>query len=484
MDFIPIAIFWALALVGFFGKRSLLVYLFFATMPFGSFAVIPPTMTMGLTLTPTPIIACVLCLRTFFSGKAVRFAGDAMSSPRGLLLLTLFWVVAVGVTLLMPRFFAGDIMVIPMKVTGFFQSVYLYPTTQNISQIAYLSISVMTVVTFARVMTDPQQQQNALNGLCLGGAMTVLTGALDFASHFVPLGWLLEPFRTATYVLMTDVTLDGGTRRVVGLMPEASSFGALCVQLLTLLYFLRHALISDFVKRKVLPVIAGLLLLFVWLSTSSSAYVALVVFGAFACLDFLWRSKSARPGSRAGRDIMFEFWVAFTVLAAVFSIFLLQPHLFDPILDLFDQMVFKKTKSVSYEERSFWTATSWQALLDTYGLGVGMGGTRASNEIIAVLSNTGFIGAFLYYGFALQSMLRRAYPGDRINSALVRGLRWSFLPGLTAGILAGTSADFGLKNAFLFGTIFAAALISWKSRPRAANGQSDTEMLPGEVIES
>ncbi|MCR6660094.1 MAG: hypothetical protein NVV72_12415 [Asticcacaulis sp.] len=467
MDFIPIAIFWGLALMGLFGNRSILIYLFFATMPFGSFAVFPPSMTMGLTLTPTPIVACILFLRTFMTGKAVKFGTSAILSPRGLLLLTLFWAVAVLVTIFSPRFFAGAITIVPMKVTRFFQSELLEPTTQNISQIMYLTISAITVVTFARLMLDPKQQQNALKGLCIGGVVAVVTGILDYASHFVTLGWLLAPFRTATYVLMTDVTLEGGTRRVVGLMPESSVYGALCTQLLTLLYFLRHAITDTFYRKKVVPVVATLLLLFVWLSTSSSAYVALVVFFVFALLEFLWRAKSARHGTRAGRELELEFWAAFGVAALIFAVFVIHPEVFDPIFRLFDQMVLKKTRTVSFEERSFWTATSWKALFDTYGLGVGMGGTRTSNEVVAVLSNTGFLGGLLYYGFVLQSMLRRAYPGDTVNAALVSGLRWSFLPGLTAGILAGTTADFGLKNAFLFGTIFAAALVSWQGRHKS-----------------
>ncbi len=467
MDFIPIAIFWGLALMGLFGNRSILIYLFFATMPFGSFAVFPTAMTMGLTFTPTPIVACILFLRTFLTGRAVKFGVSAILAPRGLLLLTLFWAIAVLVTIFSPRFFVGAITIVPMKVTRFFQSELLEPTTQNISQIMYLTISVITVVTFARLMLDPKQQQNALKGLCIGGIVAVATGILDYVSHFVTLGWLLAPFRTASYVLMTDVTLEGGTRRVVGLMPESSVYGALCTQLLTLLYFLRHAMTDTFYRNKVVPVVATLLLLFVWLSTSSSAYVALVVFGAFALLEFLWRAGKARQGTRAGRELAIEFWVAFAVVSLVFAVFVIRPEIFDPIVRLFDQMVLKKTRTASYEERSFWTATSWQALLDTYGLGVGMGGTRTSNEVVAVLSNTGFLGALFYYGFVLQSMLRRAYPGDAVNAALVSGLRWSFLPGLTAGILAGTTADFGLKNAFLFGTIFAAALVSWQGRSKS-----------------
>jgi hypothetical protein len=468
MDYIPIAIFWGLALIGLFGNRSILIYLFFVTMPFGSFAVFPTTMTMGLTFTPTPIVACILFLRTFLTGRAIKFGVSAIFAPRGLVLLTLFWAVAVLVTIFSPRFFAGSITIVPMKVTRFFQSEILEPTTQNISQIMYLTISVITVVTFARLMLDRKQQQNALKALCVGGAIAVITGILDYVSHFAPLGWLLEPFRTASYVLMTDVTLEGGTRRVVGLMPEASVYGAMCTQLLTLIYFLRHAITDSFYRNKVVPVVAVLLLLFVWLSTSSSAYVALVVFCAFALLEFLWRAKKARRGTRAGRELELEFWAAFVVAALGFTVFVIRPEIFEPIFRLFEQMVLKKTRTTSFEERSFWTATSWQALLDTYGLGVGMGGTRTSNEVVAILSNTGFLGGLLYYGFVLQSMLRRAYPGDAVNAALVSGLRWAFLPGLTAGILAGTTADFGLKNAFLFGTIFAAALVSWHGRGKSA----------------
>jgi hypothetical protein len=225
----------------------------------------------------------------------------------------------------------------------------------------------------------------------------------------------------------------------------------------------------------VVPVIGILLLAFTWLSTSSSAYVGLVVFGAFVFLEWLWRGKTARKGTRKGRELEIEFWVAFTAAAALFTAYIVRPETFDPVVSLFDQMVLKKTNSSSFEERSFWNQTSWAALLSTYGLGVGMGGTRASNVVIAVFSNTGFLGAFFYYAFVLQSLLRRAYPGDTVNAALVAGLRWGFLPGMTSGFLAGTSADFGFQNAFLFGTLFAAATVSWHnlrmSRPAPEVGE-------------
>ncbi|HTN39550.1 MAG TPA: hypothetical protein VLZ84_00275, partial [Asticcacaulis sp.] len=119
MDAFPILLFWMLAAVGIFGHRSILIYLFFATMPFGSFAVIPTQLTAGLTLTPAPIVACLLVARTFINARSLRFAASALFAPRGLMLLLLFWLVAVTVTMLMPRVFADVVEVTPMKMLLF-----------------------------------------------------------------------------------------------------------------------------------------------------------------------------------------------------------------------------------------------------------------------------------------------------------------------------------------------------------------------------
>ena len=63
MTAIPIVLFWTLALHGLFSRKPMLVYLFFATMPVGAFAVIPTSLTGGLTFTPTPVIALLLIAR-------------------------------------------------------------------------------------------------------------------------------------------------------------------------------------------------------------------------------------------------------------------------------------------------------------------------------------------------------------------------------------------------------------------------------------
>lgn len=481
MDLIPVAIFWALALVGLLGNRVFLIYLFFGCMSFGAFAVVPPALTGGLTFTPTPIVALMIIGRyLFLSGKGLQFTLSALTSPRGLGLLGAFWVVAVVVTMLMPRIFEGTITIAPMKMQLFEHTETLRPTTQNISQLAYLSISILAVVAFSRFMIDEKQRQHALRALCIGAAIAIVTGLIDLTSHYIsPIKGLLEPFRTASYALMTEAKIEGGIRRVVGLTPEASTYGGLCLSFLIMLYFTRHAITDNFLRLKATPILGGLLVLMTYLSTSSAALAGLAVLGAFVGAEWLIRAYRTRRGTRAGRELQLEFWAVFTVTALVLLIMVLKPSLFDPVIHLVDNMIFKKKSTSSFEERSMWTRVSWQAAVDTFGIGVGMGGTRASNQFVAIASNTGFLGALLFYGFVLQTALRRAYPGDMGAKTLLAGVRWAILPIMTSSLLAGTSADFGLSNAWLYGTAFAMFVASWrKARADAIEARASATSPP------
>ena len=105
-----------------------------------------------------------------------------------------------------------------------------------------------------------------------------------------------------------------------------------------------------------------------------------------------------------------------------------------------------------------WTAVSLQALWDTWGLGVGVGATRASNGVVAVFSNSGIAGGLFFYGFMLQTFLRRARPGAAVDAAMLNAVRFYMPPVFITGVLAGTSADFGIMNACIYAM---AASIAW-----------------------
>jgi hypothetical protein len=456
MDAIPVVLFWVFGIWGMFSRRPVLIYLFFCSLPFGSFAAIPPAVTGSLTLTPTPVVALLIVIRFLGSGKALERSLSLAVKPSRLLQLTLFWIISVFTTLLMPRLFAGNVAVIPMRA-DLLIATQLQPTTQNISQLAYLTISVFATFAFVQALRTDAARQDALGAMVWGGILVVVSGFADFAGQYLPLQPVLEPFRTATYSLLTDVEIFGG-KRVVGLMPEASSFGGLCLTFLGSLYFFRRAMLDTFLRDRVTPILMFFLLLMVWMSTSSAAYVGLGVLFAVIAGEWCWRAAASRPNPLAKRGLGLELTIAIVALSAICVVILFRPDLLNPVTESINRMVFEKAASDSFEERSMWTAVSWHALMSTYGLGVGMGATRASNGVVAIVSNTGVLASALYFGFLLQTFLRRANKGDDVGGAMISAFHWSYLPSFTISVLAGTSADFGSYNGMLFAIVMAIAL--------------------------
>lgn len=451
MEAIPIGLFWCIALWAVCQRQHALIYLFFATMPFGSFAALPTAMTGGLTLTPTPIVGLLLIGKELTSAGGVRTAIASALKPSGLLLLFLFWLVACIATVFMPRFFAGQIEVVPVRSVGLFSTSMLFPTLQNVSQIVYTTISVLTVFVFSRILRTPEMRQHALMALCLGAVVTIFTGLIDFVSQSLSLQSALEVFRTASYTLLTEDEVMG-SKRVVGLMPEASSFGGLVLSFLAALYFFRRAMPIALMRDRIMPILIAALLALVWLSTSSSAYLGLALFGATLIVEWCWRLFAAGGNPYLRRGLAGEFWLGMLGIGLLLAVVIVAPQVFAPMIKMIDVMVFQKSTTSSFEERSMWTQVSWNALLSTHGLGVGMGGTRASNFVVALASNAGFLGAALYFMFAMQCFLfRKAAPGDAQGVALLSACRWSYLPAFCAILTVGTTPDFGLFNAFLYG---------------------------------
>ncbi|MEM6677795.1 MAG: hypothetical protein AAF675_07985 [Pseudomonadota bacterium] len=463
MTVLPIALFWMLAAWAMASRGPALLYLFFAVLPFGSLTAVPPALTGGLSILPGPILGLLLALRYLGDPAGLRFVLSIGLSHRRLLLLTAFLIVGLVTTLFMPRIFAGQIAVIPVREV-LYGAQPLVPTSQNISQFAYLTLSVLMVFTFARLGRDPALRQHMLGAMMLGAAIAVATGLLDLASHFVPIAPLLDLFRTATYSILANVEVLN-QRRVIGLMPEASSYGGLTIGFLTALYFLAPAIENRRLRRWTGPLV-GALVVMAYLSTSSAAYVGLAVFLGLVALH--WAGRRLAPRDRAPRRLLgLELGLGLGGAAALILVILAAPGLLDPFVRLVERMVFEKAASDSFEERTYWTAVSWQALLESGGLGLGVGSTRASSAPVAVLAATGFLGGLFFYAFVLQSLTRRALP-DPGAAAFLSGIRWSYPAPFVIGALAGTSANFGAFDAMRFGLAFAvstAALSHAARRP-------------------
>lgn len=448
MEIVPIILFWLIAARCMFADSRAMLYLFFGGMPFGAFATIPPELAAGLTLTPSPTAAVLLLVKVFLNPAAPAYFVKNALSIRKLGLLVAFWLAALVATFVMPRLFAG-VLVVPLKVDYLVQVVGLQPSTQNISQLAYMTISVLSVFSFSFLLQSEENRFHAIRAMVVGAALVVVTGLLDYANQFVNISPILEPFRTATYTLLTDAELGGG-KRVVGLMPEASSYGSTCIGFLALLYFFRRALVPSVLRSRYIPVLIVLLIGLTVLSTSSAAYVGLGVFFALAGVEWLVRFNLGPDKLFLKKGLAIELNIILVASVVFLLLIVVAPQVLKPASDLIDSVLLTKTSTSSFEERSMWTAVSWQALFSTYGLGVGLGGTRASNSAVALVSNVGVIGFVLYFSFMLQTIFRRSvlrYPPD---IAMLAATKWTFMPTFAVSLLVGTTADFGTRNAFIF----------------------------------
>lgn len=476
MNALPILIYWLLAIWGLFSSRPVLLYLMVLSLPFGSFSVVPTEIAAGLTLLPATMTGMLICVRQFLLHRSGPpfLLGSVLSPARGQLLF-LYWVVAVVVTLFAPRIFAGQITIVPMRGADIG---VLHPSPQNISQLAYLTISVFLTFALCHLLRQRGGLESLARAWVWGAGVTVLTGLLDLISQYVPIAPLLAPFRTATYALLTDDVLDGA-KRIVGLTPEASVYGSLCLGFLTFLWFMRHAVPKGPWRRATLT-LCPLLLLFAILSTSSAAYLGIAVLAGLAGVDWMRRAGHLEGPGRARSGIGLELLAVVGAIAALAAVLIAAPHLLDPVMARIDLLIFDKVDSSSFEERNFWTRTSLDAGLASYLLGVGVGSTRASNAVVSVFASTGLLGALLYYGFVLQSIIR---PIGAAASPFARGMaraaRWSIGPTFVVGLLIGTSPDFGVTGAIRWAIILAVCAASFSAAaPDPARGRHSLYPVP------
>ncbi len=306
-----------------------------------------------------------------------------------------------------------------------------------------------------------------LRALLWAAYVLVLTGIIDLITYNLHIGYVLEPFRTATYSFLVDVEAEGA-KRVVGLMTEASSFGTVCVGLMASLVFLRPFYKQGLEHLLALVAIA-LLGAMTILSTSSTGLVGLGVLGFIYGVDLLYRTLDASNKRRD--EIKQEFAVIFLVVFVAIAGTLLKPSLLDPVSTMIDGLVYEKAKSASYAERTMWTRIGWQAFLDTGGMGAGLGSIRVSNWAVSILGSTGLFGAMLMFGFIAQQALTVPRSVSKEQAAFGTALKLSLLPTLAMYLVVATIPDIGIAVASMLGLI--AATHTPRSALRSASTLSE-----------
>ena len=262
------------------------------------------------------------------------------------------------------------------------------PVSGNISQTGYFLLGGFTAIALTLIFFHRDRFDLVRKGVLLFVIAHTAMGLIDFACKLGGVGDLLEPIRTASYVMLTE-TSEAGFARITGAYSEASGFGGMSLACIAFVYV-------DWRRTgsRLSAALTVVLLVLLLLSTSSTAYVGMAV---------LALPLAASLGTRIGRGRLDRpdlaiLIVGFAGLIAFLAVLIYNERAFDAFGQLIDTMVINKHSSSSGQERAYWNSKSLEALVDTSGFGLGFGSSRASSWPIAVLSQLGVIGALMMAG--------------------------------------------------------------------------------------
>jgi hypothetical protein len=176
------------------------------------------------------------------------------------------------------------------------------------------------------------------------------------------------------------------------------------------------------------------------LSTSTTAYLMLVVFGALSLLDKAvdwWRVRrpgptaSAEPIRIRGSHLVSALALLILVIAGVWFVDRNRETI-DAAIEL---QIRSKGESISYEVRANADRMAWRIFLGTYGLGAGLGSHRSSSGLLALLAGTGLIGTLAFAW--LMAVVTQGPPVGIKDAEAGKALRWAVLGMLGSQAVAG-----------------------------------------------
>jgi hypothetical protein len=351
----------------------------------------------------------------------------------------IFMIYTIGGSVILPRLFFGQTTAfVPIKTELRIAEVPLSPVSGNVTQTLYFVLNVLTFFAVAILFSKENHAKAVRNGFFIWATLLVSTGFMDLIGKLIGAGDLLEPIRTASYSMLTDVE-QAGFFRIAGPYAEASAFGAATVVTLAFMFTYWRA-----TRDRIALIISIFLLLLLLLSTSSTAYVG----AALIAMPLFFSILRTATTGRISRPDLFLLSCGIGAIVMVVAIELYDDKILDPIWDLFNTMIFNKASSASGQERAYWNLRSIDSFFDTAGLGIGLGSSRASSWIVAVISQLGLIGSLLLAAMTYQIIskrwIRMAENGDGQTQVIARSLRSAVLASLVTATVAGGGADPGL----------------------------------------
>ncbi len=400
----------------------------------------------ALSVGPLTINPALLFL-PIFAFKAFLIAPSWRIGKSGVFFL-LFLLYSFLVTFFAPRFFADQIQVVwsARDALGSKYARPLAPGAGNITQTLYAVAGAICFFSSMKIFEKGRLQSVYQLIFIVTGANIIISIA-DFVGYYAGMKDILSFIRNGNYVLLTNVEF-AGIKRMTGSFTEASFFATYNLVLLAL----NFSLFTDGIHRKISGFFALTAFFMIVLSVSTTGYVGLAVY-----LLWMFGSHLLSLLKRGEAGAFLSFSTVFLFCGIALSTLLYFINLKTGILD---QLIFDKMDSQSGIERSFWNRTAWNSFLDSYGLGIGFGSTRASSFLLVLLSNTGLAGTILYFLFITKATrLPSAELPGKHETTIVRACRKGVVANLIGALLSSTVFDLGF-TIYLIAGISAGILLS------------------------
>lgn len=414
------------------------IFIGFACTVFGAAGAVSLPVLGGATITPPHLFSVFLILKALWQQNGIASIFDALSlrKPGGLLAIVIFY--GIFVSLVAPSLFP-EVLVYAFGRSENGTNVRLEPLTYGSGQITQSVYALGDVLLFAcgTILTArPGAARHVLHAFVACAVLNLTFAVADLISFYAGHPEFLSFIRTGGYAQLYN-NVEGGMKRIVGSFTETSSFSAYSCALL--------GFFTSLWMQHYRPRLSGLLalatLIAMAFSTSSTAYVAIgVLLSFFVASDIFAVLLNRKP-----RRLVFIVVATPLVLFTLLAIILAKPGIIDAVITVLDETVFNKASTASGIERFAWNSRAWEGFLDTNGIGIGIGGGRASSYPLILLSNVGLLGTLGFGAFVYKVLSRRNfYPADDDERAIGIACRWAFAASLIASSISAGVFELGV----------------------------------------
>lgn len=410
----------------------------------------------GSSIPPARLMLLFLAVGTFMQLRTrASLAREAFIANGALILFCAYGLIS---ALILPRIFAGQVDVVPMRAVGLrhiLDTFPLAPSSQNTTTAFYLlgtGLTAFCTYVAARLASDVMPLIKTWVAVTWTHIITGVLGAVLAGTWW---DTLVDFVRSGSYA---QTRQDGDDfSRIYGLFPEPSYYA-------TVGYGLMIFLIELWL-RNVAPRRTGLAALgmaaVLTLSTSSTAYVAMGGYAAILATRTLFFPSYLSAGKVAGMALGL-----LAAITALLGLLVFSPEAAATFGEMFSEMTVEKSQSMSGQQRTFWAMQGLHLFGFSWGIGVGAGSFRSSSLITAIIGSMGVVGAVTFLIYCARLMLWRAQ--DRVTGtddtrlSVAKAAGWAALAGLIPDAVMGNGPDPGLDFATLAGLSLALYRPVWK----------------------